>query len=127
MSRKRPKIEGGYIIIPKLTIKCQQYHQLTNVTKLVYQAFLVEFKRDTKLNPRNEVKVTHGQLEVYSSVSHSSVVRAVRQLKKKGFIKVLKQGGLELNWIYTNTHESMFAMAIVSVHHGHYDLVKLLP
>ena len=97
MPRKHSKIEGGYIVLPKLTIKCNQYQRLSNTTKLVYQAFLVEFIRDSKVNPLNEVTITHNQLEAYSGVGHSSVVRSVRFLKAGGFIKVLEQGGLELN------------------------------
>lgn len=97
MPRKHPKIDGGYIVIPKRTMRCNQYQELSNATKLVYQAFLTEFIRDTKLNPLNKVKIPHSQLERDSGVGHGSVVRAVKVLKAKGFIKVLEQGGLELN------------------------------
>lgn len=97
MPRKHSKIDGGYIVIPKRTIRCKQYKALSNTTKLVYQAFLMEFIRDSKLNPLNKLKVPHSQLEIDSGVSHGSVIRGVKILKKKGFIRVLKQGGFKLN------------------------------
>ena len=97
MTRKHSKIDGGYIVIPKNTLRCNQYLELSNATKLVYQAFLLDFIRDSKSNPLNKHKVTHGQLEHDSRVSHGSVVRGVKVLKAKGFIRVLEQGGLELN------------------------------
>lgn len=110
MPKKQPKIEGGYIVVPKNTIKCKQYQALSNVTKLVYQAFLVEFIRDSRVNPQNKVKITHNQLELYSGVSHGSVVRSTKALKAAGFIKTLIPGGLEgnpseyqLNSRYTNS------------------------
>lgn len=97
MSKKQSKIDGGYIVLPKRTMRCSQYQALSNATKLVYQAFLLEFIRDSRLNPLNKVKVPHSQLERDSGVGHSSVVRGVKALKTKGFIRVLEQGGLELN------------------------------
>ena len=97
VARRHGKIKGGFIVIPKDTIKCQAYRQLSNTTRLVYQAFLVEFIRDTRTNPLNVVCITHRQLEFYSGVSHGSVVLGVRMLKNMGFVRVLKQGGLERN------------------------------
>lgn len=97
MPRKHSKIDGGFIVIPKNTMRCTQYKKLSNATKLVYQAFLLEFIRDSKSNPFNRVKVPHSQLERDSGVGHGSVVRGVKALKAANFIKVLEQGGLELN------------------------------
>ncbi len=97
MARKHPKVEGGYILIPKDTLRCKQYQDLSNATKLVYIAFYMEFIRDTKKNPFNKVQVTHNQLEVYSGVSHGAVVTGVKLLKANNFVRVLIQGGLELN------------------------------
>ena len=94
---KKPRIEGGYIVIPKNTIKCNQYRFLGTHAKAVYSAILTEFIRDTRLNPENKVKITHNQMEEISGVSHSSVVRGIRELKEKGFIRVLISGGLEGN------------------------------
>jgi len=97
MARKHPKIEGGYVLIPRNTIKCNQYQELTPHTRAVYSAILTEFIRDNKLNPGNEVTITHNQMEAISAISHSSVVRAVRELKDKEFMRVLIHGGLEGN------------------------------
>jgi len=94
---KKPRIDGGYIIIPKNTIKCNQYKSLSPYAKAVYSAILTEFIRDTQLNPGNKVKITHNQMEDISAVSHGSVVRAVKELKEKKFIRTLILGGLEGN------------------------------
>jgi formylmethanofuran:tetrahydromethanopterin formyltransferase len=107
---KKPKIKGGYVIIPKTTIKCNQYKALRAPTRAVYTAILTEFIRDNKINPDNEVKITHHQMETISGVSHGAVVRAVRELKNTGFVRVVVAGGLEgnpttwqLNGRYTNS------------------------
>ena len=93
-SHKQPKIKGGYIIIPKYTIKCNQYKTLRAQTKAVYTAILTEFVRLNKINPDNLVKIPHSQIENISGVGHGSVVRAVRELKDKGFIRTHIAGGL---------------------------------
>ena len=110
MARKRPAIDGGYILIHRNTIKCRQYQDLRAHTRAVYSAILTEFIRDKKLNPNNEVTITHNQMEAISAVGHSSVVRAVKELKDNDFMRVLIHGGLEgnpstfqLNGRYTNS------------------------
>ncbi len=94
---KKSRIDGGYIVIPKNTIKCNQYKSLSKKAKVLYTVILTEFVRDTRINPENKVKITHNQMEGISGVSHSSVVRGIRELKEKGFIRVLISGGLEGN------------------------------
>jgi len=97
MAKRHPKIEGGFILIPRNTIKCNQYKALRPHTKTVYGAILTEFIRDNKINPMNEVTITHNQMEAISAVSHSSVVRAVKELKINNFMRTLIPGGLEGN------------------------------
>ena len=97
MAKRYPKIEGGYIIIPRNTIKCHQYKALRSHTRAVYAAVLTEFIRDKKINPMNEVTITHNQMEAISAVSHGSVVRGVKELKDKNFMRTLIPGGLEGN------------------------------
>jgi len=110
MAKKRPAIPGGYVLLPDNTIKCNQYKALRAHTKAVYTAILTEFIRDKKINPNNEVTITHNQMESISAVSHGAVVRAVRELKDKHFLRVLIPGGLEgipstfqLNGRFTNS------------------------
>ena len=95
MSRKRNKIDGGYVIIPKNTLKCNQWKKLNISTKIAYVTILTEFIRDKKLNPEHLVKITHAQIEAKSGISHSSVIRSMRELKEDGFLEVVVQGGLE--------------------------------
>ena len=92
VSKKRSNIDGGYIIIPKATIKCVQYKTLKAYSKAVYGAILTEFIRDNKLNPYNLVKIPHTQIEDISAETHGSVVRGVRELKDSGFIRVHGSG-----------------------------------
>lgn len=92
---RKPKIQGGFVVIPDSTIKCNQYKALRATTKVVFTAMLTEFIRHDKINPDNLVKITHRQMETISAVSHSSVVRAVKELKEAGFLRVQEAGGLE--------------------------------
>lgn len=92
---RKPKIKGGYVVIPDTTIKCNQYKSLRATTRAVYTAMLTEFIRNNTINPENLVKISHTQMQEISGLGHSTVVRSVRQLKDKGFIRVHEQGGLE--------------------------------
>jgi len=98
---KKGKIDGGFILIPKQTIRCDQYKALKTHTRAVYGAILTEFIRPQQpkyiINPLNKVKITHNQMEDISGVSHGSVVRAVKELKEKNFMRTLIPGGLEGN------------------------------
>jgi len=98
---KKGKIDGGFILIPKQTIRCNKYKSLRPHTRAVFEAILTEFIRPTApkyvVNPLNKVKITHNQMEDISGISHGSVVRAVKELKEKNFIRTLIPGGLEGN------------------------------
>lgn len=91
------RIDGGFIVIPKKTLKDPVYVGTKQYTKAVYSAILTEFIRDSKKNPMNKVTITHNQMEAISGVPHSSVVKAIRELKEKNFMKTLVPGGLECN------------------------------
>ena len=95
MNKHKSKIEGGFVVIPKRTIKCEQYNKLKSFSKAVFTAILTEFIRDKSIIPDNFVKITHNQMENISGISHTSVVRAVKELKVKNFMKVYEPGGLE--------------------------------
>jgi hypothetical protein len=97
MSNKLPKIDGGFVVIPKHTLKCEKYLNLSNATRLVFNAFLVDFIRDNNINPNNEIEISYSRLAYYAGVNVRSVSRAVKTLSTEGFIRVTKQGGLELN------------------------------
>lgn len=91
------KIQGGFVIIPKETLKHKRYIATKQYTKAVYTAILTEFIRDSKKNPLNKVTITHDQIQKISGCPHSSVVKGVRELKDKGFMRTLTAGGLEKN------------------------------
>lgn len=94
---KHPKIPGGFILIPVDTMECNQYRELGAHSKAVYGAIMTKFIRDKNKNPDNRVKIAHSQIEYISGSGHSSVVRAVKELKQAGFLRVLISGGLEGN------------------------------
>lgn len=97
MARKN-RINGGYVIVPKNTLKCKQWQELTAGARVVYLTILTEFIRDKKLNPENTVKITHRQIEERSGLGHATVVRSMKALKEAKFISVEQQGGLERNY-----------------------------
>lgn len=108
--RKHPAIKGGYIIVPNTTIQCKQYKRLSVYAKVVFQTMLTKFIRDNRLNPDNLVQISHSEIEYVSGVTHGSVVRAMRELKDKGFMRTETPGGLlcgesrfQLNGRYLDT------------------------
>ena len=97
MAKKLPRIQGGFIVIPKNTLKSPEYIGMKAHTKAVFGAMLTEFIRNSDTNPDNAVKMTHKQMIYTSGTSHSSVVRAIQELKETNFIRTLIPGGLEGN------------------------------
>ena len=93
----KSKINGGFIVIPKNTLRCNQWKELKHTTKLVYVTMLTEFIRDKKLNPEHKLKISQKQIEIYTGLCHPTVVSAIKELKKHKFITVSWQGGLEEN------------------------------
>ena len=108
MARKS-KIKGGFVIIPKDTLRCNQWHDLEHCGKIVYLAILTEYIRDNKRNPGHKVKVTQKQIEAMTGQSHQTVVSGIKALKKNEFLHVeqSEQGGLERNYT-TYTLNSRF-------------------
>ncbi len=99
MARKS-KIEGGYILVPKNTLRCSKWRELNASAKIVYLALLVEFIRDRKINPEHKVKMTQNQISDITGLSRATIWRGIKQLKTDGFLHVEQneQGGLERNY-----------------------------
>lgn len=97
MGRKTKTIDGGFIVLPKRTLRASEWQELTAGTRIVFISLLTEFIRDKKINPNNLVKITHRQLEAISGLGHSTVIRSMKSLKRSPFLEVEEQGGLELN------------------------------
>lgn len=100
MAKKNSKINGGFVLKPKNTIRSKQYKELKSSSKVVYEALLTEFIRDKKVNPDNKVKMAQSQIEELTALSHATIWRSIKELKAKGFINVEEdeQGGLERNY-----------------------------
>ena len=99
MARKS-KIQGGYVIIPKNTLRCNKWKELTSSAKATYIAMLTEFIRDKKINPEHKVKITQNQIRDITGMSRATIWRGIKQLKEKKFLHVEmdEQGGLERNY-----------------------------
>lgn len=97
---KHPKIEGGYVVLPKNTLRCNKWRELEHCGKIVYWAMLTEFTRDKKINPDNKVKITQSQIRAMTGQSRQTVVDGIKALKRNGFLHVKpnEQGGLERNY-----------------------------
>ncbi len=98
--RKADKIEGGFIVIPKRTILCNNWAAINSSARDVYITMLTKFIRSKKDNPEYKVKITQKQIETITGLSHATVWRSLKQLKQNGFILVEpdEQGGLERNY-----------------------------
>lgn len=94
MGRKKPKIDGGFIVLPRNTIKDDKFRSLNAHSKSVLLAILTKFIRDGKANPDNLVEISHREIMYLSGETHSSTVRAVKELKEKDFMRVKTAGGL---------------------------------
>ena len=106
MAKSKSKIDGGFVVLPKRTLKCNEWRELTHGGKVVYLAILTEFVRDKRLNPELKVDITQKQIRQRTGQSRQTVVDGIKSLKKQGFIDVdpLEQGGLEQNYTtYTLT------------------------
>lgn len=93
-SKKNTKINGGFIIQPKRTIRSKQWKALTVYDREVYRALLTEFIRDKTLNPDNEVCITQIQIMELTGISEAEVKRCIKRLKDSGFIQFKQKGGL---------------------------------
>jgi len=94
------KINGGFIVLPKHTLRCNEWKDLAHCGKVVYFAMLTEFVRDKKINPDNKVGITQSQIRAMTGQSRQTVVDGIKALKKCGFLHVEpnEQGGLERNY-----------------------------
>lgn len=92
--KKGSKIDGGFIILPKRTIKCKQWKNLTVYDRAAFIAMLTEFIRDKTINPDLKVNITQGQISEIAGISIAEVKRCIQRLKAHGFIEIVTQGGL---------------------------------
>ena len=92
--KRNKKINGGFVLIPKSTIRCNQWKELSVYSRCVYIVIMTGFIRDRDMNPEREVKMTHKQIEDISGISHSQVVRSMKELKEKKFLSVKIPGGI---------------------------------
>ena len=95
--KKSQKINGGFIVIPKHTLECDDYKYLNTYTKIVYQTLLINFIRDKTINPGNQVCMTYSQIKKIANISERQIQRSIKELEIKGFISTIHQGGLERN------------------------------
>lgn len=86
-------IQNGFVVIPDDTIRSNQFKELTPGSRCVYIAMLTDFIRDKEDNPNNELTISHDKIEELSGLSHCTIVRAMKELKDKQFIKVKQHGG----------------------------------
>jgi len=91
-NNKNYSINGGFVVLPDDTIRSNQWKSLTASTRCVYIAMLTEFIRDKNTNPMNELTIDHDDIEEISGIAHSTVVRAMRELKDKNFLKIKQKG-----------------------------------
>lgn len=85
-------IEGGYIIIPKQTLRSPDWKGLKLTSRIVFISLLMEFIRSNKNNPKNLVEMSHKQIEDMANISHGSVARGIKELKRAGFLRIHQAG-----------------------------------
>ena len=91
MSRKRKRIEGGFVAMSHNLIESGAYRALSATAKLVY----VYFKRDVKNGHQENVTLTFGQARKYSVCqSPSTFSKAKKQLVENGLLDPVDGGGL---------------------------------
>ena len=97
---KHKKIDGGYVVLPKNTLRCNAWKDLDHCGKIVYWAILTEFIRNKKTNPDNKVKITQSQIRAITGQSRQTVVNGIKVLKRNDFLHVKQndRGGLERNY-----------------------------
>jgi len=87
---KNYPIKKEFILIPDAAILCNEYKGLSLATRAAYIAMLTSLDK----NPYNKLKMSHSKIQEIANIGHGSTVRAIKELKDKGFLKVSFQGGL---------------------------------
>jgi hypothetical protein len=111
MKAKDKVKNGGVLIIPKDTLKCDAYRELPPRAKLVFIAMMTEWWRSKDDNPKNEVKVSQYTIKYLTGLSIPTIWRGIGDLKAAKFVEVKPehQGGLERNTnIYTLNGKYLF-------------------
>ena len=85
-------ISNGFFVLPDDTIRSNQWKSLTPTARCIYIAIMTEYVRDKEGNPNNELTISHDTVEELSGFSHATVVRGMKELKEKNFIKVKQRG-----------------------------------
>lgn len=97
MSKSKNSIDGGFIVVPKNTLRSSEYKALKPTAKVVFQTMLIGFIRDKKKNPKNKVRMSINEISELSGISRTTVWRSVSALEDAGFLTTSNQGGLENN------------------------------
>ena len=82
----RLDFNAGVIMLPVDTYTHAFYTALSSAAKSVYHAMMTKFKRHSKKkngakNPNNEVEITEKQIEEITGLSHTTVVKAIFELR----------------------------------------------
>ena len=96
--KSRDKVKnGGVVIIPKNTLRCDIYKGLKPASKLVFIAMMTEWWRSRDDNPNHEVKIAQAHIGDLTGLSITTIWRSVKELKAQKFVEVKPehQGGLE--------------------------------
>ena len=99
MKNKDKVKNGGVVIIPKNTLRCNTWLELKPTTKLVFIAMMTEWYRGKDKNPDNKVKISQVEIKYLTGMSRTSVWRSIKELKETKFVSIAEedQGGLEKN------------------------------
>jgi len=97
VNNRKNSIDGGFIVVPKRTLCCDEYRALKPTSKVVFHTLLTGFIRDKKKNPNNKVRMSIKQITEISGIGRTTVWRSIAALEAADFLKTSKQGGLENN------------------------------
>jgi len=76
--------------VNSLVLRFEDHKGLSLATRAAYIAMLTSLDK----NPYNKLKMSHSKIQEIANIGHRSTVRAIKELKDKGFLKVSFQGGL---------------------------------
>jgi hypothetical protein len=97
MSKRRKKIEGGFVALPHSLVESEAYKSLSATAKLAY----TYFKRDVRSGHQENVTLTFGQAQKYGVCqSPSTFCKVKKQLVENGLLDPVDGGGLNAPAIF---------------------------